>query len=75
VVSKLRRSGATRRIVVTGATGLIGRRVVASLLDRNAEVVAVARNPAERAPEELAEAELLSADLLSYLGRRAVAAV
>jgi uncharacterized protein (TIGR01777 family) len=43
-----------QRVVVTGATGLIGRAVVSALLDRGDEVVALARGP-ERAREILGD--------------------
>ena len=43
-----------QRVVVTGATGLIGRAVVLALLDRGDEVVALARGP-ERAREILGD--------------------
>ena len=43
-----------QRVVVTGATGLIGRAVVSALLDRGDEVVALARGP-ERAQEFLGD--------------------
>ncbi|MBT3910519.1 MAG: NAD(P)-dependent oxidoreductase [Rhodospirillaceae bacterium] len=75
MAGEVKRSAAGRRVIVTGATGLIGRHVVAALIDRSADVVAVARNPAESAPPNLAGAELLTADLLDASGRRAVAAV
>jgi uncharacterized protein YbjT (DUF2867 family) len=53
------RGGFVRRIVVTEATVFIGRHVVAALLDRSADVVAVARNPTARTLPELAGAEVL----------------
>ena len=40
------------RVTVTGATGIIGRRLVAALKDRNDEVTVFSRQP-ERAGEEL----------------------
>lgn len=46
----------TRRIVVTGATGLIGRRLCALLRQKSYAVTAVSRNPAQ------AEASGVSAD-------------
>jgi 2-alkyl-3-oxoalkanoate reductase len=50
------------RALVTGAGGFLGRRLVAELLGRGDEVVAVIR-PSREAPPELAGATLLRADL------------
>jgi nucleoside-diphosphate-sugar epimerase len=43
------RSGALARVLVTGATGVIGRRVVPQLVARGHRVTAVARTPEKRA--------------------------
>jgi dihydroflavonol-4-reductase/farnesol dehydrogenase len=54
---------ARRRVVITGGAGFIGRRVIAALLERGDEVVALVRDP--RRAAHLAElgAELVESDL------------
>jgi nucleoside-diphosphate-sugar epimerase len=54
---------ANSRIVVTGATGFLGRYIVDNLLERGAHVIGVARNP-QRVPELAKKGvELRKADL------------
>jgi uncharacterized protein (TIGR01777 family) len=48
------------RIAITGATGLIGRRLTTQLLDRGDEVVALTRDPARAKGRIDARAELLT---------------
>jgi nucleoside-diphosphate-sugar epimerase len=61
------------RILVTGATGVIGRRVVPLLLARGDQVSAVGRNPAKLAPLTKAGATPLTLDLFDASAvRRAV---
>lgn len=52
-----------RPVVVTGATGLIGRRLVRALLDRGLRVVALVRSIERARPILGAEVELLACDL------------
>jgi uncharacterized protein (TIGR01777 family) len=52
------------RVTVTGASGLIGRRLVAALLERGAEVTVLSRDPA-RARAKLGEVEAVRWDLMS----------
>jgi uncharacterized protein (TIGR01777 family) len=52
------------RVTVTGATGLIGPRVVAALRERGAQVTVLSRSP-ERARERLADVEALAWDAQS----------
>jgi uncharacterized protein (TIGR01777 family) len=52
------------RVTVTGATGLIGPRLVAALVDRGAEVTVLSRDPA-RASAKLGGVEAVRWDLMS----------
>jgi uncharacterized protein (TIGR01777 family) len=52
------------RVTVTGATGLIGRRLVAALLDRGAQVTVLSRDPA-RARAKLGDVDGIRWDLMS----------
>ena len=71
-----------RRVVVTGATGLLGSNVVGELLDRGVEVVAIVRND-DRARRVLGDrdglhqvvGDVLSADALIPVLRGAEAVV
>jgi uncharacterized protein YbjT (DUF2867 family) len=55
-------------IAVAGATGALGRRIVASLLSRGAAVRALVRDPAAGAVPALAGAELAAADVTAPAG-------
>ena len=52
-----------QRVTVTGATGLLGPRLVAALLQRGAQVTVLSRDPA-RARQRLGEVQALRWDLL-----------
>jgi len=52
---------AKKRVLVVGATGYIGRQVVAELVSRNYRVVAVSRRPAKQ--DEFEGAEVRIADV------------
>lgn len=55
----------TRRVLVTGAGGYIGRHVVTALLDRGADVIAADRRAHERPPGHIdPRATLLAVDVL-----------
>ena len=62
------------RILVTGATGVVGRRAVPMLLSAGHDVVAIGRNPARMATLERAGATVIALDLFDRAAvRRAVA--
>jgi 2-alkyl-3-oxoalkanoate reductase len=62
------------RIFVTGATGVVGRRVVPLLLKDGHQVTAIARSPEKRTELERGGAKAITVDLLDAPGvRRAVA--
>ena len=68
------RHGAPVRVLVTGATGVIGRRVVPQLVARGHRVTAVARTPEKRALLAGWGADAIALDLLDADGaRRALA--
>jgi dihydroflavonol-4-reductase len=56
------------RIVVTGAAGFIGRRVVRRLVDRGDDVVGIVRDP--RGVRDLPGVDLIAGDLSSVAGLR-----
>jgi 2-alkyl-3-oxoalkanoate reductase len=57
-------AGTETRVIVTGATGVIGRRVVPALVRRGYQVTAVGRTPAARAALEGMGARAIALDLL-----------
>lgn len=69
----MQRIGSPARVLVTGATGFIGRRLVETLLARGAVVSALTRSP-ERAPAEwkMRGVRVLAADLLDAASVRGV---
>ena len=52
-----------RKITVFGATGMLGKPVVAELVEANYEIVAMARNPEQARRELPAEVKILAGDL------------
>ena len=58
-------TGSPRKVLVAGATGYIGRRLVAELVEAGHSVRAIARNPAKLADEEWADrVEIVTGDVL-----------